>query len=196
LWTAIRYSISRKMVGRAVPRSFPFTLPWAWLLLVVNYYYYRHPSLVMLPKKPKPFRRLLLLPRSQNFNDIHKFASLHRRTRRIPTPRLARVPSIGDCGAIDDPGPRGVHVRDYERQLAGKSGGVAPAGWTFDKSDWWLEEHGLIMSTPDALPRKKLDKRTKQVLPFKRYVVTGDREVTTVLTVFDDGTWELLGNAI
>jgi len=26
-----------------------------------------------------------------------------------------------------------------------KSGGKAPAGWSFDKSNWWLEEHGLIM---------------------------------------------------
>jgi hypothetical protein len=47
------------------------------------------------------------------------------------------------------------------------------------------------MSTPEALPRKHVDKETKQVLPFKRYVVTGDREVTTVLTVFDNGQWEL-----
>jgi len=89
----------------------------------------------------------------------------------------------------DDPGPRGVFLRDYERKLA--KTGVAPAGWPFQKDVWWLDEHGLIMSTPDALPRKKYDKNTKQVLPYKRYVVTGDREVTTVLKVFDDGQWEL-----
>jgi hypothetical protein len=89
----------------------------------------------------------------------------------------------------DDPGPRGVFLRDYDRKLA--KTGVAPAGWPFQKDDWWLEEHGLIMSTPESLPRKKYDKNTKQVLPYKRYVVTGDREVTTVLTVFDNGQWEL-----
>lgn len=90
----------------------------------------------------------------------------------------------------DDPGPRGVFLRNYESSLA-KNNNVAPAGWKFDNNDWWLEEHGLIMSTPDPLPRKKYDKVTQQVVPFKRYVVTGDREVTTVLTVFEDGRWEL-----
>lgn len=89
----------------------------------------------------------------------------------------------------DDPGPRGVFLRDYDRKLA--KTGVAPAGWPFQKDDWWLEEHGLIMSTPDKLPRKKYDSSTKTVRPFKRYVVTGDREVTSVLTVFDDGRWSL-----
>lgn len=90
----------------------------------------------------------------------------------------------------DDPGPRGVFLRNYESSLK-KNNNVAPAGWKFDTDDWWLEEHGLIMSTPDPLPRKKYDKATQQVQLFKRYVVTGDREVTTVLTVFDDGRWEL-----
>lgn len=90
----------------------------------------------------------------------------------------------------DDPGPRGVYLKDYPSQLE-KNKGVAPAGWTFDKSDWWLEEHGLIMSQPGPLSRKKYNKDTKEVLPFKKYVVTGAREVTTVLTVFEDGRWEL-----
>jgi hypothetical protein len=99
----------------------------------------------------------------------------------------------------DDPGPRGVFLRDYERQLANskKPNGntVAPAGWTFSTKDWWLEEHGLVMSTPDVLPRKKFVKATQQVLPYRRYIVTGDRQVTTVLTVFDDGRWELAKGA-
>ena len=30
--------------------------------------------------------------------------------------------------------------------------GQAPAGWSFDKADWWLEEHGLIMEKPEPLP--------------------------------------------
>src|SRR4029077_9774799 len=66
-------------------------------------------------------------------------------------------------------------------------GGVAPAAWTFDGSDWWLEEHGLIMEQP-RFP----------VAPGK-YVVTGDRQVQAVLTVHpmsEDGQrWELSDNA-
>jgi hypothetical protein len=50
-----------------------------------------------------------------------------------------------------DPGPRGVFLRDYKallldnKQSTSDSDGhdiVAPAGWKFDKNDWWLEEHG------------------------------------------------------
>lgn len=90
----------------------------------------------------------------------------------------------------DDPGPRGVYLKDYDRRLKANND-VAPAGWKFDPSDWWVEEHGLIMSTPEPLPRKSLDKSTKEVIPEKKYIVTGAREVTTVLTVRDNGSWEL-----
>eukprot|EP00804_Cyclotella_cryptica_P010251 CCRYP_016727-RA/>CCRYP_016727-RA protein AED:0.25 eAED:0.25 QI:0/0/0/1/0/0/2/0/253 len=90
----------------------------------------------------------------------------------------------------DDPGPRGVYLKDYERRLA-KNDNVAPAGWTFDPKDWWVEEHGLIMSTPGPLPRKSINKETKEVINEKKYVVTGDRKITTILTVREDGTWEL-----
>ena len=90
----------------------------------------------------------------------------------------------------DDPGPRGVYLKDYERRLKSNNN-VAPAGWTFDPTDWWVEEHGLIMSTPEPLPRKSINKDTKEIVAEKQYVVTGDREVTTVLTVRDNGTWEL-----
>jgi len=90
----------------------------------------------------------------------------------------------------DDPGPRGVYLRDYDRRLASNDN-VAPAGWKFDPKDWWVEEHGLIMSTPEPLPRKSLDRDTREVIPEKSYVVTGDREVTTILTVRENGTWEL-----
>lgn len=80
-----------------------------------------------------------------------------------------------------DPGPRGVQLDDYP-QL--KASGVAPARWKFDAADWWLEEHGLIMEAP-SFP-----------LPAGKYLVTGDREVVTVLTVHPkdkDGNqrWEL-----
>jgi hypothetical protein len=68
-----------------------------------------------------------------------------------------------------DPGPRGVRIRDYEKLAA--ANGVAPEGWQFDRDAWWLEEHGLIMESP-TFP-----------LPPGKYVVTGGREVTSVLTV-------------
>ena len=67
-----------------------------------------------------------------------------------------------------DPGPRACKL-DHYSQL--KATGVAPAQWKFDASDWWLEEHGLIMEKP-TFP-----------LPAGKYLVTGDREVVTVLTV-------------
>ena len=115
--------------------------------------------------------------------------------KRIPTQFIA---ALGDPGATSgtdaqswgvwrvDPGPRGVQLGDYAQLLAAK--GVTPAKWTFDTSDWWLEEHGLIMEKPDF------------PLPPGKYRVTGDREVTSVLTIYskaDDGTqrWELAGGA-
>ena len=85
-----------------------------------------------------------------------------------------------------DPGPRGVRLDRYERLKA--AGGVAPAQWQFDSTDWWLEEHGLIMEQPDF------------PVPHGKYIVTGAREVTTVLTIHPmekDGTqrWELDNDA-
>jgi hypothetical protein len=104
------------------------------------------------------------------------------------------IAALGDPGASSgsgaqswglwrfDPGPRGVSLDRYERLKA--AGGIAPAQWKFDSADWWLEEHGLIMEKP-VFP----------VAPGK-YLVTGDREVTTVLTIHPrdkDGNqrWEL-----
>ena len=90
------------------------------------------------------------------------------------------IAALGDPGAksgsnaqswglwVLDPGPRGVRLDRHERL---KSTGVAPAQWKFDSTDWWLEEHGLIMEQPDF------------PLPPGKYLVTGDREVTTVLTI-------------
>jgi hypothetical protein len=65
---------------------------------------------------------------------------------------------------------------------------VAPAKWKFDAADWWLEEHGLIMEKP-TFP-----------LPPGKYLVTGDRTVTTVLTIhpkdkYGDQRWELADGA-
>jgi hypothetical protein len=85
-----------------------------------------------------------------------------------------------------DPGPRGVWLSSFEQLKV--AGGVAPAGWKFDATSWWLEEHGLIMEAP-VFP-----------LPPGKYVVTGDREVTTVLTIHSADSkgecrWELGDNA-
>lgn len=85
-----------------------------------------------------------------------------------------------------DPGPRGVRLDDFDRLLAAR--GIAPARWQFDRSDWWLEEHGLIMEQPEF------------PLPPGEYLVTGGRSVTTVLTVAAraaDGSqaWELADGA-
>jgi len=97
--------------------------------------------------------------------------------KRIP---LQYIVALGDPAAtsgdnaqswglwLQDPGPRGCRLDNYP-QL--KSTGVAPAQWAYDKKDWWLEEHGLIMEKP-TFP-----------LPPGKYVVTGGREVTSVLTV-------------
>ena len=81
-----------------------------------------------------------------------------------------------------DPGPRGVSLSDFQRLK--NAGGVAPARWKFDGGDWWLEEHGLIMERPEFPLRPG------------RYLVTGAREVTTVLTIHPadrngDSRWEL-----
>ncbi len=111
--------------------------------------------------------------------------------KRIPTQFIA---ALGDPGAssganaqlwglwLVDPGPRGVRLDDYEKLKA--AGGIAPARWKFDSTDWWLEENGLIMEQPDF------------PLPAGKYMVTGAREVMAVLTIHPkgaDGTqrWQL-----
>jgi hypothetical protein len=81
-----------------------------------------------------------------------------------------------------DPGPRGVKLNRYPSLK--DAGGVAPARWKFDETDWWLEEHGLIMEQP-TIP-----------LPPGKYVVTGARKVTAILTIHPtdshgDRRWKL-----
>lgn len=97
---------------------------------------------------------------------------------RVPTQYIAALGPSTATGGDDaatwglwplDPGPRGVWIKDYEALV--ESDGVAPKGWRFDPAAWWLEEHGLIMEAP-MFP-----------LPSGRYVVTGGRETTSVLTV-------------
>lgn len=106
---------------------------------------------------------------------------------RIPTQFIA---ALGDPDASQgtgdkewglwqlDPGPRGVWLRDYESQLV-QNNNKAPTGWTFNQNDWWLEEHGLIMEAPQF------------PLQPGRYLVTGGRLVTTVLTINEQGDWKL-----
>jgi hypothetical protein len=111
--------------------------------------------------------------------------------KRIPTQYIA---ALGDPRATSgngaqlwglwplDPGPRGVKLSRY--QLLKDTGGVAPARWKFEETDWWLEEHGLIMEQP-TVP-----------LPPGKYLVTGARKVTAVLTIHPtdshgDRRWEL-----
>lgn len=85
-----------------------------------------------------------------------------------------------------DPGPRGIRISNYSKLVANQ--GVAPGGWKFDGAAWWLEEHGLIMEAP-SFP-----------LAAGKYVVTGGRETTAVLTVdaadaSGKQAWRLAGGA-
>ncbi len=80
-----------------------------------------------------------------------------------------------------DPGPRGVPIGNFGKLATAKR---APAGWTLDAGDFWVEEHGLIMEAPDV-PIVQAGGRAQ------RFLVSGDREVTTVLTVQPDGRWAL-----
>ena len=111
--------------------------------------------------------------------------------RRIPTQFIA---ALGDPDASSgdeardwglwpvDPGPRGVWLDQYKKELL-DTDGVAPAGWKYDPKDWWLEEHGLIMESPDF------------PLQAGRYLVTGGRITTTILNVDNQGGWNLEDNA-
>ena len=81
-----------------------------------------------------------------------------------------------------DPGPRGIRLESFDRLK--RAGGIAPAGWKLEGPHWWIEEHGLVMESP-VFP-----------LPPGQYLVTGDREVTTALTIHPpdsdgDSRWEL-----
>ncbi|MGE0642345.1 MAG: hypothetical protein AB7P24_01615 [Nitrospira sp.] len=122
---------------------------------------------------------------------VYAAAGSQTKFKRIPTQYIA---ALGDPGATSgtgaqlwglwpvDPGPRGVKLNRY--QSLQESGGVAPARWTFDEADWWLEEHGLIMEQP-TFP-----------LPPGKYIVTGARKMTAVLTIHPtdshgDRRWEL-----
>merc|ERR550514_989853 len=79
-----------------------------------------------------------------------------------------------------DPGPRGVRLNEYPRLAA--AGGVARAGWQFDREDWWLEEHGLIMEKPDfPLPAGRNE------LAWLNHDAASRGRESAVLTVHPDG---------
>jgi hypothetical protein len=115
--------------------------------------------------------------------------------KRIPTQfiaALAEPDATSGTGARHwglwpvDPGPRGVRLGRFDQLQA--AGGIAPAKWRFDAADWWLEENGLIMEPPQF-----------PLVPG-RYLVTGDREVTAILTVYPEDAsgerrWELADGA-
>lgn len=112
--------------------------------------------------------------------------------RRIPTQFIAALGDPNSSSGIEardwglwpvDPGPRGVWLDKYKKELL-ETDGMAPAGWKFDPKDWWLvEEHGLIMEPP-GFP-----------LAAGRYLVTGGRITTTILNVDNQGGWNLEDNA-
>lgn len=108
------------------------------------------------------------------------------------------IAALGDPGASSgvgaetwgywhkDPGNTGVWLRLFPVLKA--AGGFAPGNWQFDETDWWLDENGLIMQKPVF------------VMEPGQYVVTGEREVTTTLTVHEKDAngvqaWELADNA-
>jgi hypothetical protein len=74
------------------------------------------------------------------------FAEPRETFKRIPTQYIAALgapDATSGTGAErwglwrKDPGPRGVWLRRFDRLK--NSGGVAPAKWTFDQKDCWLD---------------------------------------------------------
>ena len=145
----------------------------------------------MRPMSRVCFATALLVMMAVLGSSVHATDGGQTRFQRISTQYIAALGAPGatsGSGAESwglwplDPGPRGVRLSSLE-QLE-EAGGLAPARWKFDHTDWWLEEHGLIMEQP-TFP-----------IPPGKYLVTGDREVTTVLTIHPadkDGNrrWEL-----
>jgi hypothetical protein len=82
-----------------------------------------------------------------------------------------------------DPGPRGVSLSEYSNLMSSIKRDEpiqTPSGWTLDTSEFWLEEHGLIMEPP-VFP-----------MPSGKYIVTGGRQTTAILNIDTQGNWELI----
>ena len=121
----------------------------------------------------------ILPPQGTNMKDGVKFKRISpiQFIAALGDPAASSGGGAGEWGVWrKDPGPRGVQLQGYDNLK--RQGGKAASGWLFDSKDWWLEEHGLIMENTDPLPAGK-------------YVVTGDRGVTTVLDVSGAGAWKL-----
>jgi hypothetical protein len=138
--------------------------------------------------EPLPIRRAILGSTALATTQL-LFSSFFAPTgfTRIPTQFIAALGNpVSNSGVNakewglwrDDPGPRGVYLKDYADSIAAKNG-YSPDGWIFNPNDWWLEEHGIIMPPPDF------------PIPPGRYLVTGGRLITSPLTIHDDGRWEL-----
>lgn len=131
---------------------------------------------------------MLLMPLQQSWSADNAFKSID--TQYIaalgdPASRAGEGAEQWGLWAVD-PGPRGVRLSNF--QSLKSNGGLTAAGWTFDSKAWWLEEHGLIMEKP-SFP-----------IPPGRYLVTGGRETTAVLTIHpkgEDGVerWDLSDGA-
>jgi hypothetical protein len=98
-----------------------------------------------------------------------------------------------------DPGPRGVWLKQYSKEFVDNK---APAGWTFDLDNWWLEEHGYVTICLKSCSFRELLKSycsepslimEAPVFPLEagRYLVTGGRMTTTGLTIDGKGNWKL-----
>ena len=87
-----------------------------------------------------------------------------------------------------DPGPRGIPFDQFDNIISnGRK--VAPVGWDVDVKSFWLEEHGIWMESP------------RYNLEPGRYLVTGGRTRTSVLTIYpedENGTkrWSLDGGVL
>ena len=106
---------------------------------------------------------------------------------RVPTQYIA---ALGDPDAYEGTGANGwglwandpkssaIHIDDYDN--IDEDTGKTPAGWTFDRSCWWLSESALLM--PNPVP-----------LPPGMYHVTGGKETAALLIVEPSGRWRLNG---
>ncbi len=82
----------------------------------------------------------------------------------------------------DDPAQRAVWLKYYP--IVKAAGGFAPGNWQVNDDDWWMDENSLIMQPPEF------------PVPPRKYIVSGDREVVTTLTIYpkdENGVmaWEL-----
>ena len=160
-------------------------------IAVLNLEAYRELANPMMLMRDACFATAVLVTIAAAAQPVHPAGGGQTKIQRISTQFIA---ALGDPRATSgsgaqswglwplDPGPRGVELKNYQRLK--DAGGVAPARWKFDDADWWLEEHGLIMEQP-TFP-----------LPPGKYLVTGARDVTAVLTIHPadrngDRRWEL-----